>query len=46
MWVSGSTSSIPRLITSSITSGLARPSSVSNTACAQGPIFSVSLPGR
>ncbi|SLI70866.1 Uncharacterised protein [Mycobacteroides abscessus subsp. abscessus] len=46
MWVSGNTSSMSRLSTSSITSGEARPSRVSNTACAHGPIFSLSLPGR
>ncbi|SKU78509.1 Uncharacterised protein [Mycobacteroides abscessus subsp. abscessus] len=46
MWVSGSTSSMPRESTSSMTAGDANPSRVSNTACAHGPIFSLSLPGR
>ncbi|CFE39909.1 Uncharacterised protein [Mycobacterium tuberculosis] len=46
MWVSGSTSSMPRDSTSSSTAGLASPSRVSKTACAHGPIFSLSLPGR
>ena len=46
MWVSGSTSSMPRSITSSMTSADTSAPSVSNTACAQGAIFSFSLPGR
>jgi hypothetical protein len=46
MCVSGSTSSMPRESTSSSTAGLASPSRVSKTACAHGPIFSLSLPGR
>ena len=46
MWVSGSTSSIPRAMTSSSTCWLTTAPSVSKTACAQGAIFSLSLPGR
>ena len=46
MWVSGSTSSMSRSMTSSMTSRLTSAPSVSNTACAQGAIFSPSLPGR
>ncbi len=46
MWVSGSTSIIPRASTSSMTSAVTSAPSVSNTACAQGAIFSLSLPGR
>src|SRR5450631_527146 len=46
MWVNGMTSNIPRSIISSTTSVETRAPSVSKTACPQGPIFSVSLPGR
>ena len=46
MWVSGSTSSIPRSSTSSMTSRDVTALRVSNTAWAQGPIFSDSEPGR
>ena len=44
--VSGRTSMMPRPITSSMTSGLTTAPRVSNTACAQGFIFSDSEPGR
>ena len=46
MWVSGSTSSSPRSTTSSITTFEVTAPRVSKTACAQGAIFSPSLPGR
>ena len=46
MWVSGSTSSIPRASTSSITFSCTTAPRVSKTACAQGDIFSASEPGR
>ncbi len=46
MWVSGSTSSRLRAITSSITSGPTIDSSASVTAAVHGCIFSVSEPGR
>ena len=46
MWVSGSTSSMPRSRTSSITSREVSAPRVSKTACAQGDIFSDSEPGR
>ena len=46
MWVSGSTSSMPRSSTSSMTSGDVIAPRVSKTACAQGDIFSLSEPGR
>ena len=46
MWVSGSTSSIPRSMTSSTTSGATSDSRVSNTAWPQGVIFSAAAPGR
>ena len=46
MWVSGSTSNMPRASTSSTTSEDTSAPRVSKTACAQGAIFSLSLPGR
>ena len=46
MWVSGRTSSIPRSMTSSTTLEDTSAPRVSNTACAQGAIFSFSPPGR
>ena len=46
MWVSGSTSSMPRSMTSSITAGATSAPRVSKTAWAHGDIFSASLPGR
>ena len=46
MWVRGSTSSRSRAITSATTSGLTSAPRVSKTACAHGPIFSASVPGR
>ena len=46
MWVSGSTSRMPRSTTSSSTFSLTRAPSVSNTAWPQGFIFSSWSPGR
>jgi hypothetical protein len=46
MWVSGSTSSMPRSTTSSMTSEVVSAERVSNTAWPQGVIFSPSVPGR
>ena len=46
MWVSGSTSIMPLSSTWSTTSLLTSAPSVSNTACAQGCIFSPSEPGQ
>ncbi len=46
MCVRGSTSSMPRPTISSMTSADVTADRVSKTACAQGLIFSASLPGR
>ena len=46
MWVSGSTSSMSRCSTSSMTYLFVTLDNVSKTACPQGAIFSPSVPGR